>query len=34
MKVTNIYNENGKTLQEVMDEFLILFYFDYIDTSV
>ena len=34
MKVTNIYNENGKTLQEVMEEFLILFYFDYIDNNV
>jgi hypothetical protein len=34
VKVTNIYNENGKTLQEVMEEFLILFYYDYTHENV
>jgi hypothetical protein len=34
VKVINIYNENGKTLQEVMEEFLILFYFDNSDFFV
>ena len=26
MKITSIYNENGKTLQEIMEQFLILYY--------
>ncbi len=26
MKITSTYNENGKTLQEIMEQFLILYY--------
>lgn len=26
MKITNTFNENGKTLQEIMEQFLILYY--------
>lgn len=26
MKFTSTYNENGKTLQEIMEQFLILYY--------
>lgn len=26
MEITNIFNENGKTLQEIMEQFLIAYY--------
>ncbi len=26
MNITSVFNENGKTLQEIMEQFLILFY--------
>ena len=26
MKITSTFDENGKTLQEIMEQFLILFY--------
>lgn len=26
MKITSTFNENGKTLQEIMEQFLILYY--------
>ena len=26
MIITSVFNENGKTLQEIMEQFLILFY--------
>ncbi len=26
MKITSIFDEKGKTLQEIMEQFLILFY--------
>ena len=26
MNITSIFNEKGKTLQEIMEQFLILFY--------
>ena len=26
MKITSTYNGNGKTLQEIMEQFLILYY--------
>lgn len=26
MNITGVFNENGKTLQEIMEQFLILFY--------
>lgn len=26
MKITSTYNENGKTLQKIMEQFLILYY--------
>ena len=26
MEITNIFNENGKTFQEIMEQFLIAYY--------
>ncbi len=26
MNITSIFNENGKTLQEIMEQFLIIYY--------
>lgn len=26
MKITFVYNENGRTLQEIMEQFLIIYY--------
>ena len=26
MNIASVFNENGKTLQEIMEQFLILFY--------
>ena len=26
LKITNTFNENGKTLQEIMEQFLIIYY--------
>lgn len=26
MKITSTFNENGKTLQEIMEQFLIIYY--------
>ena len=26
MKITNTFDENGKTLQDIMEQFLIIFY--------
>ena len=26
MKITNTFDENGKTLQEIMEQFLIIFF--------
>ena len=26
MKITNVFNENGKTFQEIMEQFLIAYY--------
>ena len=30
MKITSIFDENGRTLQEVMEQFLIIYYYDYV----
>jgi len=31
MNITNTFTENGKTLQEVIEQFLIIFYNDYLE---
>ena len=32
LKITNTFNENGKTLQEIMEQFLIIYYNENIKT--
>ena len=28
MEITNVFNENGKTFQEIMEQFLIIYFND------
>ena len=34
MKITNTFDENGKTLQEIMEQFLIIFFNENISVNL